>query len=84
MSSRGKTYVGGVLLGPGHIVSGVAGKRTYVGELHGRSSPRAEAVAAEFNACGLETTVSDDIVSAMWDKLLVNVATGALSAITRL
>jgi len=80
----GKTYVGGVLLGPGHIVSGVAGKRTYVGELHGRPSPRAEAIAAAFNACGLETTVSDDIVSTMWDKLLVNVATGALSAITRL
>ena len=80
----GKTYVGGVLLGPGHIVSGVAGKRTYVGELDGTSSPRANAIAATFSASGLDTTVSDDIVSTMWDKLLVNVATGALSAITRL
>jgi 2-dehydropantoate 2-reductase len=80
----GKTYVGGVLLEPGHVVSGVTGKRTYIGELDGRSSPRANAIAATFNASGLETTVSGDIVSAMWDKLLVNVATGALSAITRL
>jgi 2-dehydropantoate 2-reductase len=80
----GKTYVGGVLLGPGHIVAGTAGKSTYIGELDGSSSARVNAIAAVFNAAGLQTTVSRDIVGTMWDKLLVNVATGALSAITRL
>ncbi len=80
----GKTYVGGVLLAPGRIVSGTAGKQTIIGELDGRISERALAIAAEFNRAGLATTVSDHIVGTMWDKLLVNVATGALSAITRL
>jgi len=80
----GKTYVGGVLRGPGHILSGVAGKATFVGELDGRVTPRVCAVAEAFTAAGLQTTVSDNILGTMWDKLLVNVATGALTGITRL
>lgn len=80
----GKTYVGGVMRGPGHVQSGVAGKATYIGELDGRRTPRVEAVAAAFNAAGLETIVSDNILGTMWDKLLVNVATGAITGITRL
>jgi 2-dehydropantoate 2-reductase len=80
----GKTYVGGVMLGPGHIISGTRGKKTLIGELDGHRSARAEAIAAEFNRAGLETSVSDNIVGTMWDKLLVNVSTGALAAITRL
>lgn len=80
----GKTYVGGVLLAPGRITSGVAGKHTYIGELDGAITPRVQAVADTFNRAGLATTVSDNIVGTMWDKLLVNVATGALSGITHL
>jgi 2-dehydropantoate 2-reductase len=80
----GKTYVGGVLLAPGRIISGTAGKHTYIGELDGCISARVTRIAALFNDAGLATTVSDNIVGTMWDKLLVNVATGALSGITRL
>lgn len=80
----GKTYVGGVMRGPGHILSGVDGKDTHIGELDGRISPRARAIAEAFTAAGLRTTVSDNIVGTMWDKLLVNVGTGALTGITRL
>ena len=80
----GKTYVGGVRRGPGHIQAGVTGKSTYIGELDGRLTPRVQAIADAFNAAGLTTTVSENIVGTMWDKLLVNVATGALTGITRL
>lgn len=80
----GKTYVGGVLLGPGRILSGTAGKDTYIGELDGSISARVQAVATEFTRAGLNTTVSSNILGTMWDKLLVNVATGALSGITGL
>lgn len=80
----GKTYVGGVLRGPGHIESGVAGKATYIGELDGRVTPRVQAIAEAFGTAGLTTAISDNIVGTMWDKLLVNVATGALAGITRL
>nr|WP_175800117.1 2-dehydropantoate 2-reductase [Burkholderia anthina] len=80
----GKTYVGGVLLAPGHIQSGVTGKLTIIGELDGRITRRAQAIADAFNSAGLTTTVSDNIVGTMWDKLLINVATGAITGITRL
>lgn len=80
----GKTYVGGVLLGPGRILSGTQGKATLIGELDGRLTPRVQAIAAEFERAGLDITVSRNILGTMWDKLLVNVATGALSGLARL
>ncbi len=79
-----KTYVGGVFLAPGHIASGYLGKQTYIGELDGRLTPRLQTVVDEFNKAGLLATASTNIYGTMWDKLLVNVATGALCAITRL
>lgn len=80
----GKTYVGGVFLGPGRVVAGLRGKETIVGELDGAASPRIAAIAAAFRDAGLDIVVSPDIRAAIWDKLFVNVATGALAAITRL
>jgi 2-dehydropantoate 2-reductase len=80
----GKTYLGGVLLAPGHVIAGLEGKETIVGELDGRISERARRIADAWNRAGLETIVSDNIVGTMWDKLLINVATGALAGITRL
>lgn len=80
----GKTYVGGVLMAPGHILVGAAGKETVLGELDGSVSSRAKAIRDEFLRAGLHTALSDNIVGVMWDKLLVNVSTGALSSITRL
>ena len=80
----GKTYVGGVMLAPGLVSAGTAGKETLIGELDGSISARALAIRAEFERAGLVCRVSDNIVGTMWDKLLVNVSTGALSGITRL
>jgi 2-dehydropantoate 2-reductase len=80
----GKTYVGGVLLGPGHVRAGVAGKETLIGELDGRTTDRVKRVVQEFNKAGLLTEVSDNIIGTIWDKLFINVATGAVSGITRL
>jgi 2-dehydropantoate 2-reductase len=80
----GKTYVGGVVLGPGHVIAGLAGKETIIGELDGRITPRIERIAATFEAAGMKLVISRNIMGAIWDKLLVNIATGALSGITRL
>ncbi|SNS81046.1 ketopantoate reductase [Anaerovirgula multivorans] len=80
----GKTYVGGVLVGPGNIVSGIKGKYTYIGELDGTITERINQVAEEFNRAGLLTAISDNIGGMIWDKLLINVATGALCGITKL
>ena len=80
----GKTYKGGVLLGPGHVIAGVRGKETIIGELDGGVSERVMRIAEAFHRAGLDVRVSDNIVGTMWDKLLINVATGALAGITRL
>lgn len=80
----GRTYVGGVMLDPGQVSAGTKGKHTYIGELDGQVTERVKRVADVFNQSGLATTVSDNIMGIMWDKLLINVATGALCGITRL
>jgi 2-dehydropantoate 2-reductase len=80
----GRTYCGGVLLAPGRVRIGIRGKETIMGEVVGGRSARVEAVAATFARAGLRTIVRTDIMGAIWDKLLVNVATGALCGITGL
>jgi 2-dehydropantoate 2-reductase len=80
----GKTYVGGVFLGPGRVRSGVQGKETIIGELDGGITDRVKAVAETFNRAKLITEVSPNIIGVMWDKLLINVAGSALTATTRL
>src|SRR5690606_16777102 len=80
----GKTYVGGSLLGPGHIIYGVRGKETVIGELDGGISDRVRAIAHEFERAGMLIEVSENIMGTIWDKLLINAATGAITAITRM
>lgn len=80
----GKTYVGGVMLSPGYVLDGTAGKETIVGELNGQLSARAQRIATVLTAAGLITQVTPNVMTTLWDKLLVNAATGALSAITGL
>lgn len=80
----GKTYVGGVMLSPGVVSAGIEGKETLIGELDGEASERVRLIAEAFNQAGLLTTVSRNIMGTMWDKLLVNVSTGAIAGITRL
>ena len=80
----GKTYAGGVMLGTGHIIASTKGKDTFIGELNGQVTERVSHMARVFNEAGLLTRVSENIMGTIWDKLLVNVATGALSGITNL
>jgi 2-dehydropantoate 2-reductase len=84
----GKTYCGGQMIAPGHVICGVKGKDTHIGELAANSggaiSKRLQDIALTFNSSGIDTHMSDNIEGTMWDKLFINVATGALSGITRL
>jgi len=80
----GRTFVGGNLIEPGVVEYGVAGRRTVLGELDGAVTERLGQVAALFEGAGLAVDVSTDIVAMMWEKLFVNVATGAWSALTGL
>jgi len=81
---RGSTYVGGVLIGPGEVMIGRKRKLTYMGELNGDITERVNRIGRLFDQAGLETIISDNIYGILWKKLLVNIAVGPLSAITRL
>jgi len=80
----GRTFAGGSVLAPGYVIANTTGKQTYIGELDGTTTERVIRIAKEFKRAGLLITVSSNIVGIMWDKLLVNVATGALCGITKL
>ena len=80
----GRTFVGGRIVAPGLVEYGVEGRRTTIGELDGTRTDRIEEIAATFRSAGMAIDVSTDIVAMMWEKLFVNVATGAWSALTGL
>lgn len=80
----GRTFVGGRMIEPGIVEYGVDGRRTTIGELDGTRSRRLIVVADAFDAAGMAVDMSTDIVAMMWEKLFVNVATGAWSALTGL
>jgi 2-dehydropantoate 2-reductase len=80
----GKTYAGGVVLAPGLVTDSTHGKETIIGELNGCLSARAQRIASAFTDAGLSTQISTSIMTTIWDKLLVNAATGAVSAISGL
>lgn len=80
----GKSYLGGVLISPGVVKAGIDGKETIIGELDGSVTERVKAVAELFNSACMSTTVSDNIKGLIWDKLLLNSSTGAVSAISGL
>lgn len=80
----GRTFIGGRMIEPGVVEHGVEGRRTVLGELDGAATDRLRNVAEAFESAGMAVDVSSDIVSMMWEKLFVNVATGAWSALTGL
>jgi 2-dehydropantoate 2-reductase len=80
----GRTFVGGTIVAPGIVQYGIVGRRTVLGELDGTVTARLRAIATAFEDAGMEVDLSTDIVAMMWEKLFVNVATGAWSALTGL
>lgn len=80
----GRTFVGGSMIAPGVVEYGVLGRRTTLGELDGSLSPRLQRIGEAFIDAGVAVDLSTDIVAMMWEKLFVNVATGAWSALTGL
>jgi 2-dehydropantoate 2-reductase len=80
----GRTFVGGRIVEPGIVEYGVVGRTTTIGELDGEVTSRIGRIATAFRSAGMQTDVSTDVRSMMWEKLFVNVATGAWSALTGL
>lgn len=77
----GLTAQGAVVVEAG-VVRNFGNLPTYIGELSGGLSERAEAIAKAFTRHRLPTFASADIKKQKWQKLLGNAALGALSAAT--
>ena len=71
-------YVATEMAGPGHV------KHNGRGELVIGASPASAQVAGVLRAAGIGVELSDNVIGALWAKLIVNCAYNALSAITRL
>ena len=71
-------YVAVEMAGPGHV------RHHGRGELVIGRSAASEAIVAAFAAAGVAVEISDNVMGALWAKLIVNSAYNALSAITQL
>ena len=79
----GVTNHGATFLGPGRIRHAGRGK-TYIGELNGKVTARVTQLAQVFTRAGIESEVSSNIQSLVWNKLFINVGINAVAALTGL
>ena len=79
----GVTNQGATFLGLGCIRHAGWGK-TYIGELNGKVTARVTQLAQVFTQAGIETEVSSNIQSLVWNKLFINVGINAVAALTGL
>jgi 2-dehydropantoate 2-reductase len=80
----GVTSQGATLLGPGHVRHAGSGP-TVIAESHARAdSSRARQTARLLARAGIATTVSDDLRSLLWGKLVVSTAANGLTALSGL
>lgn len=71
-------YVAAEMAGPGHV------RHHGRGELVIGPGEASAAIAEAFGQAGIRTQISDDVIAALWTKLIVNCAYNALSAIPQL
>jgi 2-dehydropantoate 2-reductase len=71
-------YVAAEMTAPGHV------KHHGRGELIIGTSPWSEKIAQHLTASGIPTTVSQTVTAVLWEKLILNCAYNALSAVPQL
>lgn len=71
-------YVAAEMVDAGHV------RHHGRGELVIGPSPKAQALVGVFAAAGVKVEISDNVIGALWAKLVINCVLNALSAITRL
>jgi 2-dehydropantoate 2-reductase len=79
----GVSYHSATSLGPGHVLHGGQGP-TYLGELDGSVSERAQRVASFLASGGIEVQTSTEVLKDIWSKLALNAATLPTSVLARL
>lgn len=76
----GTTNDNGAVLGPAHVKHGGVGE-TNIGMLTEDTNGFLPRLKETFDACGFQTTVSDNIQQLIWDKLFTNVSLSAVTGI---
>ncbi len=77
----GVTSHGGILVEPGFVRHAGTGLTHFSSP--GADSEKVAKVAEVFNAAGIETSISDNLDTLIWGKLIINVGINALTAILR-
>ncbi|HEU0116729.1 MAG TPA: 2-dehydropantoate 2-reductase [Thermomicrobiales bacterium] len=81
----GVTYHSAKALAPGVVAHTADSGPTFVGPyLAGAPLDRAQAIGAAMTAAGIATTVTDQAMTEVWKKLVLNCATLPVAALTRL
>lgn len=75
---QGATYIEAALMGPGHIEQSGSTAHIEFGEKDGSETERTKTIAAVLDKPGIQVSVSEDIVSTLWTKL---VAVGAFGTV---
>ena len=70
-------YVATAMAGLGHV------RHFGRGELEIAPCPQGDAIAQQFSAAQIPTQVSDGVLAALWQKLIINCVYNALSALTQ-
>jgi 2-dehydropantoate 2-reductase len=71
------------VIAPGVVHVGHTRNRLVLGERDGAISARCEAIAAPLRAGGFTIEITPDIRSAVWSKLLLNMASGPVGVLTQ-
>ena len=77
-------YVACEMSGPGHVRHLGMGELVVPAELDATSTLRSADVVALFAGAGVPVKLSDNVVGALWSKLLLNCGYNAISAITQM
>jgi 2-dehydropantoate 2-reductase len=80
----GAAFIFSRITEPGVVAHTGGPARIIFGELDGRSSTRAERLLTLFEAAGVDTVLSDDIRSFVWDKFTFICALAGMTATSRL
>lgn len=79
----GVVYSAATVTEPGVVMIETGDARVILGEVDGRITPRAQAIADAIAAGGIPAPVVPDIRQAVWQKLLGNIVTGPLCILGR-
>jgi 2-dehydropantoate 2-reductase len=79
----GVNYISGTVLEPG-VVKQAGNPIAFIGRWNEKADHKTQELAKMFSDAGIQTTASDDVITDIWKKLALNVATLPTASLLRL